>query len=358
MDLPSQEPRIKQRRARRSSPAAVKLADVARLAGVSTASVSRALNAPSTVSVEMRDRVQSAVVQLNWIPNGAAKALASQRSRTVGVLIPTLGHQNFATLVECIQEELTQAGCTLLLGCSAFSPAREAQQAAKMIERGVDCFVLLGRTHAPALYEALAAHKTPYLVTYMSAEAGETNCIGFDNYTAFSNLVRHLLDLGHRSFGFIAQASEGNDRVERRVEAMRDILANEGIAVRPQHFVSTPNWSLPVGRRAFASVMSHAPTPTAIVCTNDYLAAGALIEAKANGIRVPEDLSIAGFDDIDLSAHLDPPLTTVRVPDRQMGREAARYILAIMNDQQPEPPPVLDAELIVRKSTAPPKATR
>jgi LacI family transcriptional regulator len=294
-------------------------------------------------------------VQLNWIPNGAAKALASQRSRTVGALIPTLGHQNFATLVECLQEELTDAGCTLLLGCAAFSAERETQQAAKMIERGVDCIVLLGHSHAPTLYELLAAHKTPYLITYTSGEPGETNCVGFDNYAAFSNLVRHLLDLGHRNFGLIAQSSEGNDRVARRIDAMRDLLAQEGIAVRPQHFISTPNWSLPVGRKAFATVMSHDPKPTAIVCTNDYLAAGALIEAKHSGISVPEDVSIAGFDDIDLSAHLDPPLTTVRVPDREMGREAAKYIISVVNGVMPETPPTLNAELILRKSTAPPK---
>lgn len=344
------------RRVRKASTAAVKLADVARLAGVSTASVSRALNAPATVSPDLRDRVRAAAKQLNWIPNGAAKALASLRSRTVGALIPSLWHQNFATMVDCLQDELTGAGYTLLLGCSGFSLEREAEQAAKMIERGVECLVLIGEYHSPALFDAIDAHRVAYLVTYTTGREAKHVCVGFDNYAAFTRIVEHLLELGHRRFGILAQESSENDRIQQRIEAARDVLAREGIAVRPQHFVSAGNWTMSAGRDAFRKLLGSDPFPTALICTNDYLAAGALIEAKAAGIKVPEELSVSGFDDIDWAAHMEPAITTVRVPDQQMGREAARYVIDVIEGRTPNPPQRIEAELIIRSSTTRPKS--
>ena len=343
------------RRPRRSSGAPVRLEDVARLAGVSTASVSRALNAPDLVSVALRDRIARAVQELQWVPNGIAKALASLRTRTVGVMIPTLSHQNFATLIEALQHRLGAAQYTLLLCCVEASAELRLQQARKFVEQGVECLVLVGEAQPPALFELLTSRKVPYVITYTSGRTGAHTCIGFDNYAAAERITRHLLDLGHRNFGMVAHHSQDNDRIQQRIEGIRDTLARAGIAIRPQHLVQVDSRHIASGREGMRQILADGePRPTALICTNDYIATGAMIEAKVLNLAIPRDLSIVGFDDTDMSMHLDPPLTTIRVPSRGMGEAIAAYIIARLESGSADPPPPLDAELVVRGSTAPP----
>ncbi len=343
------------RRPRRSSGAAVKLEDVARHAGVSTASVSRALNTPNLVSPELRDRIAQAARDLKWVPNGVAKALASLRTRTIGVMIPTLSHQNFATLIETLQHDLGQAQYTLILCCMAVAEEMRLQQARNLVERGAECLVLVGEAHPEALFDLLRSQNIPYVITYTSGRDNRHTCIGFDNYAASARLTEHLLELGHRNFGIVAHAAEGNDRIQQRIAAVHDTLARAGIAIRPQHFARANSRHIASGREGMRKILTDDRLrPTALVCTNDYLATGAMIEAKQLGLAIPRDLSIVGFDDTDMSAHLDPPLTTVRVPSQRMGEEIARYIIRYLDAGAAECPPPLEAELIVRQSTAPP----
>jgi LacI family transcriptional regulator len=347
-----------QKRARKQTLSTVTLADVATLARVSTASVSRALNSPESVSSDILARVNSAAKQLRWIPNGAAKALASSRTGMIGTVIPSLSHQNFSNVIEALQAELSDAGYTLLLGFAAYSRDRELQQAREMIERGVECMVLIGEDHSPLLYQTLREHKIPYVVTYTNGRDPANKCVGFDNYEAYGQIVQHLLDLGHRQFAIVAQRTEDNDRVRQRVEAARDTLAAEGIAIRPQHYIQAEHWSINCGRQALCKIWETELKPTAVICTNDYLAAGTVFEANKLGIRIPEELSIAGFDDIELAENTEPPLTTVHVPDYRMGKETARFVIALLAGEDLPQPPKIVAELIVRGSTSrPPNRT-
>ena len=334
---------------------AVKLEDVARQAGVSTASVSRALNTPDLVSQVLRDRITRATQDLKWVPNGVAKALASLRTRTVGVMIPTLSHQNFALLIEALQQDLAAAHYTLILCCMDVAQDLRLQQARKLVERGVECLVLVGEAQPDALFDLLRSQNVPYVITYTSGRDQRHTCIGFDNYAASARLTEHLLELGHRNFGMIAHDREENDRIQLRIAAVQDTLARSGIAIRPQHFVRVNSRHIASGREGMRRILADDKLrPTALVCTNDYIATGAMIEAKAVGLAIPRDLSIVGFDDTDMSAHLDPPLTTVRVPSRQMGEEIAKYIIDHLENGTTESPPPLEAELIIRDSTAPP----
>jgi LacI family transcriptional regulator len=345
------------RRARKQNSSGVTLADVATLAGVSTASVSRALNAPETVSLEIRSRVLSATSQLRWIPNGAAKALASTRTGTVGALIPSLWHLNFANVIESLQAKLSDAGYTLLLGFSAYSEERELQQARKMIERGVECVVLIGEDHSPALYQTLRERNIPYIITYTTGRDPKNVCVGFDNYEAYYQIVKYLLDLGHRRFALIAQPTTNNDRVRQRVDATRDALAAHGIAIRPQHSIQVDQWTINDGRQALRKIWDASEhRPTAVLCTNDYFSAGAIFEARSLGIRIPQELSISGFDDIELAQNTEPPLTTVHVPDFEMGREVADYIIELTSGKNPPTPRKLTADLVIRGSTGAPES--
>ncbi len=349
---------VRARRARRSNGASVKLEDVARRAGVSTASVSRALNTPNLVSSELRDRITKAAQDLKWVPNGVAKALASLRTRTIGVMIPTLSHQNFATLIETLQQDLAAAHYTLVLCCMAASDELRLQQARKLVEQGVECLVLVGEAHPEALFDLLISQNVPYVITYTSGRDPRHICIGFDNYAASVELTEHLLKLGHHDFGMVVHETGGNDRIQQRIAGVSDTLAKAGIAVRPQHFVRVNSRHIASGREGMRKILSDDQLrPTALICTNDYIATGAMIEAKKLGLHIPDELSIVGFDDTDMSAHLDPPLTTIRVPSRLMGEEIAKYIIARLERGAAVQPSTLSAELIVRGSTASPRCS-
>lgn len=344
-------------RTRRSNPSLVKLEDVARHAGVSTATASRVINSPQSVTEKTRLKVERAIEELGWIPHGAAQALASLRTRTVGALIPTLGHQTIAAMLESLQEELGGAGYTLLLGRPDQSRERTIEQAAKMIQNGVECLILMGEDHPPEVFAMLEQRKVFHVIVYTKGGFGRTNCIGFDNFGAMAGIVTHLLDLGHRSFGVITRVFDQNDRIRLRIMAIRETLAMAGLAVRPPHFRIVSHWTISGGREGMRAILGHEVRPTAIICTNDYLASGALIEAKAAGVTVPGDVSITGFDDVELAAHMVPPLTTVHVPAAEMGKTIGSYVIASLEGEKPALPPPLQAHLVIRGSTAPPRAT-
>jgi len=357
--MPPQSPALaqKQRRARKPFDGSVKLADVARHAGVSTATASRAINTPHLVSAEARERVEGAIRALNWIPHGAAKALASLRTRTIGVLIPTFGHQTIAAMIEALQHELALADYTLLMGWPDPTLETALKQAFNMIERGVDCLILMGEDQPEALMELLEKRNIFHVIAYTSGRQGRKNCIGFDNFLEMSKLTEHLLSLGHRNFGLITRGYAKNDRIRQRIEGVNYTLAREGIAIRPQHFIEVSHWLIGSGRDGMQRLMAQPPVPTAVICANDYLAAGAVLEATAAGLRVPDDVSVVGFDDVELAGQLDPPLTTIRVPAQRLGRTIARYILDRLEKGEAELPPRLEAELVIRGSTAPPRST-
>ncbi len=346
----------KRSRERRGMAGSVKLADVARLANVSTATASRVINTPGAVKEQTRVRVEKAILELGWIPHGPAQALASLRSRTVGALIPTLGHQAIATMLESLQRTLGEAGYTLVLGRPDESDERTVQQAQKMIQNGVECLILMGEDQPPELYSVLKRRKIFNVIIYTTGAFGHANCIGFDNYGEMVRITEHLLDMGHTRFGVISRHFDRNDRIRLRVNAVRDTLALHGLAVRPKHLQTVDTWQITSGREGMRAILADGAPPTAVICTNDYLATGALIEARASGLRVPDDISITGFDDVELAAHMDPPLTTMRVPSRAMGETVAHYVVDSIEHGGADLPAPLPAELMVRGSTAPPKA--
>jgi LacI family transcriptional regulator len=157
----------------------------------------------------------------------------------------------------------------------------------------------------------------------------------------------------------VAHESHGHDRIQQRIAAVHDTLARSGIAIRPQHFVQVNSRHIASGREGMRKiVLDDRMRPTALVCTNDYIATGAMIEAKELGLVIPRDLSIVGFDDTDMSAHLDPPLTTIRVPSRKMGEAIAKYIIGYLERGAADVPPTIEAELVIRGTTAAPARHR
>ena len=339
---------------RGSSKTTAKLADVARLARVSTATVSRALTLPHKVKAATAARIDQAVQSLGYVAHGAARALASRRTSTVGAVIPTLDNAIFAHTVHALQKTLDEAGYMLLLASHEFDAQVECRVTRTLIERGVDGLVLLGTTHHPALMQMVETHQLPYVLTWALDPAGRHPCVGFDNRASGVRIARHLLDLGHRDFAMIAGVTAGNERARERVEGVRAALAERGLAIPPQRLVERP-YTLAGGREGLREVIGGENPPSALICGNDVLAIGALAECHERGIDVPRSLSLTGFDDMEIAAVVTPALTTVHFPTTELGAVAAQHLLARFAGQEVEMRTELPVELVVRGSTGPPR---
>lgn len=329
----------------------VKLADVARVAKVSTATASRALSLPHKVKPATLARIQQAVQSLGYVAHGAARALASRRTRTIGAVIPTLANAIFAGTTHALQKSLDEAGYTLLLASHEFDPEVELRVTRALIERGVDGLVLLGTTHHAGVFAAIAAHHIPYVLTWALDPSGTHPCIGFDNRAAATRVAQHLLDAGHREFAMISGVTANNERARERLQGVRAALSARGIQVPANRVVEKP-FTPAAGREGLAEVLAGAPT--AVICGNDVLAIGALAECHARGIAVPDELSITGFDDMEIAALVTPALTTVRFPTVELGSYAAQHLLRRLAGETVDLRRELPVELVVRGSTASP----
>jgi len=330
----------------------VGLRDVARVAGVSTATVSRAMNNPEAVSEELRDRIASVVRHLGWVPHGAARALATRRTGTIGAVFPTLTHGDFARAIQALQSELSRSGYTLLLACSEYNAQQEYQQVRKLIERGVDALLLVGEAHDNDLAELLDKNRIPFVNTFVYNPSTHGTCVGPDNRKALHKITNYLIDLGHKSFGVVAQSTDNNDRAQARLQGIRDALAEKSIAIQPRHFAQG-YWGINEGRQLFRRILERKPWPTAVICGNAYLTVGALLESQVMGIQVPAEMSIVGYDDIEIMSELPIPLTTVRVSSDEVGRRAARVLVAKLEARSIDLNFECDAEVIVRSSSGP-----
>lgn len=337
--------------------ATVGLRDVARAAGVSTATVSRVMNTPERVSIGLRDRVEAATLKLGWVPDAVARALSTRRSQAIGAVFPTLSHGDFARAAEALQDELTRRGYTLLLACSNYDLDQEHTLVRRFVERGVDGMVLVGNTHRPDTMTLLERHGVPFVNTFNHDAVTGATSIGPDNRRAMHQLTRHLMSLGHRRFGMIAQSIRNNDRATARLQGVRDALAEAGLSVRPQHFAEG-EWGIGEARGLFRQIIRSKPWPTAIICGNAYLAIGAVLEAMQQEIVIPADMSIVGYDDVEIMQELPIPITTLRVRSDEVGRRAAIYLTGAIAGQPTSLELECEAEIVVRSSSGPPPKMR
>jgi LacI family transcriptional regulator len=336
---------------------AIVLGDVARLAGVSTASVSRVLNDPERVSLRIRTRVEAAIAELGYVPHGAARALASRRTRIVGAIVPTLDNAIFAACINALQRRLTRSGYTLLIACSEYDPAEELHEARALVGRGIEGIMLVGTLHDPRLYPLLDGRRIPFVNTWTYASDAPHPCIGFDNRRAAARIADYLLSLGHRRIAMVAGTTRNNDRAAARVEGVRAALHDQGLTLPEDYRIEQP-YGIREGREALRRLLRLPAPPTAVIGGNDVLAFGVLLEALSRGLQVPRQLSVTGFDDLPLASHLQPPLTTLHVPSAEIGSLSADYLLARLAGQAPLAQCEIEVGLVVRATTAPPPKDR
>ncbi len=330
------------------------LQDVALAAGVSTATVSRALNQPDSVRPALRARVLNAVARLGYVPHAGARAMSLRRSGTVGLVVPTIDNAIFARGVQAFQRCMVTHGRHVLLAVSDYEPAQESAQVNNLIARGVDALAFTGISQEAGLTERLAQRGLPWVhCVSFPAPVGHA-CVGFRNREAIMRAVRYLLQLGHRRFAMLAGRTSGNDRASERLAGVRQALHEAGLSLPPAA-VAESAYELQAAREATRRLLAQARPPTALLCGNDVLAYGAVLEAQAQGLAVPEKLSVVGFDDLDLSRHWRPALTTIRVPIESMWSLAAQYLVQRLDGTTDLPlQQEIEVELVVRGSTAPP----
>lgn len=339
------------------------MSDVARLAGVDASTVSRALNGrtPSSLRPETVAKVQAAAEQLGYRPNVLARGLRTQRTHTIGLLVPDVTNPFFPPIIRGIEDALIPTGHVLLTANTDNEPEREEQGLDNLIARQVDG-VMLATSHLDVATDADRLAGIPTVLVNRRDRSSQVPAVLPDDVTGVRLVVEHLHRLGHRRIGLISgppDTSTGRDRRDTFIAA----CADHGIVA--DRIVHADRYDLPSGRRAANTLLDGGtPTPTAVFASNDLLAVGALTAMRARGLRVPDDVSLAGYNDMPLVDLLDPALTTVRIDQYLMGRRAAEVMLELL-DRDPAlradhrgvaPDVTIVPELIVRRSTGAPPA--
>ena len=311
---------------------AATLIDVARVAGVSPITVSRALNQPALLTEKTLAKVAAAVLQTGYVKNMVAGALASNRSKLVALLLPTIANTIFADTVQAATDTLTAAGYQVLLGLSGYEPWREEALIETVLSRRPDGIIVTGTAHTDATRQRLAHARIPVVETWDMTATPIDMLVGFSHEAVGAAMAGHLLARGYRRFAILTL---DDPRGARRNSGLLTALAAHGVTVVNTDTVPAPA-TMPLGRAGAARLFA-APKkrrPDVIVCSSDTLALGALTEAASRGLHVPDDVAIMGFGDLNYAAHTVPPLSTVSIDGAAIGRIAAQRLLDRFNGVQ------------------------
>jgi LacI family transcriptional regulator len=331
-----------------------KLADVARLANVSITSVSRLINNSGPINQETRARIEDAMANLGFEPRHTP---AKGGEQTIAVVTGDLLNAYFPEIIRGVQEEADSYGMLTILFALTDVPQRQHQILQKLSKRVADAIVVMGSPLFQGLAEVQSRYHIPLVVINRRANGIALGSIAIDFENAGYRSCQHLLMLGHTRIGFISNFNSSLDVSEARRHGVEQALHDAGLCLRPEwSLVCPPGQEMDGGYHAMSALLSHAAIdrPTAIVCFNDGVAVGVEHAIRACGLRVPEDISVVGFDDIALAAHASPPLTTISQPKYRIGMMAVQMLRKMMRDPEALGDSIqTECPLIVRESTAP-----
>lgn len=330
-----------------------RIQDVAKLAEVSTATVSRALAMPQRVSPDTRARVLDAIAKTGYVPNPAARSLRSQKTGMVLVVLPDLANTFFSKILRGIEETLFESGYGMIIGDLDGSPEKEAHFAAFTAAGRVDGAILLnGHLFGQSREGRGEAVKTdiPLVALCEAIPDADIPQIEIDNRIAARRMTQHLVSLGHRSIAYVSGPA-GNVLEKERYRGYRDGLRRSSVEFDPTLFLAG-DYTIESGVRAGEEIVRRKARPTAVFCTSDEMAIGLMRTLLSAGIRVPDDISVAGFDDIEFAAVAEPALTTIHQPRRELGQAAATALIALLQNRETSSRIRLKTEIIVRDSVA------
>lgn len=328
----------------------VTLNDVATAAGVSPITVSRALRGERSVAAELVEKVRAAALQLGYVPDPAARALASSRSSHVAVLIPLLTNALFVDLLEAVHRTLLPAGYQTLIGVTHYDPREEELLLNSYMAHRPAGLLVTGFDRTEASRQLIAASKVPCVHVMEMTTAQGVHSVGFSQTDAGHAITAHLLARGRKRIAFVA--SQLDPRVMQRAEGYRRCLREAGLYDPKLELLNPEPSSLALGSQLFEQMLRTHSDVDAIFFCNDDLAQGGLLAALRIGIKVPDTIAVAGFNDLNGSDQMLPPLTTVHTPRTEIGEQAARMLLQLMR-REPLARTCIDVgyELIVRGST-------
>jgi len=325
--------------------------DVARKANVSVATVSRVLNSPSLVRQKTRTRVLKAMKECRYVYNALAGGLSARKTTTLGVIIPTITNPVFASVTKGIQDYARENGYSIILGNTDYNEENELRLIHLFQEKRADGVILNGPWRDAPVVPLMKGSRLPFVITWQTLQDKEVSFVAFDNFRSAYRIVEYLISLGHRRIGMISGKFSVSERAVMRWKGYRKCLAAHNIPFDPQ-LVLEKGYTFSDGKEALASLLDLSYPPTAIFCGNDILAIGAIVCAKEKGLHVPRDLSVAGFDDMEISAYYDPPITTMAVPTYEMGQLAAKILIENIQGKVKIPQQyILETKLVIRGST-------
>jgi LacI family gluconate utilization system Gnt-I transcriptional repressor len=302
------------------------MADVARRAEVSPMTVSRALREPEKVSEDTRKKILEAIEAVGYVPNRLAGSLASNRSNVVGLIVPSIKNSLFADTIQATAGVLAQASFHLLIAESGHRIEEEEKLIGAFIEQRVSGIILHNTTHTDRARTLVRNAGVPVIETGDLSRDPLDIVVSYSNFEASKAMTRYLFRRGYRRIGFVSLETESNDRARERRRGYLSALESLEVEPRPD-LMRMVAPGLAAGRTALLELMKAAPKPDAVFFAGDVLAIGAAFECQRQGWRVPQDLAIAGFDDLDILQHMVPALTSLRLPRREIGEFAATILL-------------------------------
>ncbi len=330
----------------------VTIHDVARAANVSIATVSRVLNGNPPVTGKTRERVLEAIQELAYVPHGGARSLIKRETRTIGVLLPDMHGEFFSEVIRGLDQVTRQHHYSLIVACT-HGEAESAEAMLRAMHGKVDGLVVLSsdlEMHA-ALSNLLRRIPVVFLNHVQGPGGDEFDSISVDNHGGALAMTQYLLGIGHERIAFV-KGPDGNSDAEARLQGYREAMG------KVPHLEVAGDFSESGGYRAACKVLQMEPRPTAIFAGNDAMAIGILCALRERGVRVPEDISLAGFDDIPMIRYLSPSLSSIRTPIPELGAGAAERLLMRIESGEAIRPmqQTLEVLLVARASTAPPAA--
>lgn len=322
--------------------------NIALRAGVSTATVSRVLNNSGQVSEDTRNRVLDIVKISGYQPNAAAKALATNRTRTIAAIVPTLEHSIFAVFLNAIEDQLAKYGYGLVIATHGFDKDTEVKRCNELVHLGAEAIILSGADHNEDWLNSLRASGVPVIFTSVYNPQSTFTSYGYDNESLGYQAINFLAELGHKHIHVLKGPCHNNDRMRLRVSGVEKAKRTHRKVKITLEEVE-PNVS--GGSRAMRGWVKKNSMPDACLCLADVIALGVIFESYKHNINVPENLSVMGFENLDWADSCTPALTTIALPAAEMGRQAASALVSHLDNHTTLEHQLFDAHIIERDST-------
>ena len=336
----------------------ITIKDIAKEAGVSHSTVSRALRGSSLISEDTTIHIRETALKLGYLPSAAARSLKTNRSQALGVIVSNIDDPYFSEILQGIEEVAQGDNYSMFMAASQRDPEREGTIIQSMRQHRVDGVIICSTTFSDEQSRHFSKYDIPIVVVNNQAAEDYRYSIYHDDVDGSRQLTRHLIELGHRKIAYLGNSHSGRTTLDR-LAGFRQEMESNGLSIPANYIHEIPGSEPEKGKLAVDHFLELSDRPTAMVCFNDMMAIGMLKNLQQRGVRVPVEFSITGFDNIVFSNYTNPPLTTFDQPKRFIGQKAAELILSLLDSTSKTSVPeqkiqVLKGNLLVRESTAPP----